>query len=70
MKMQLRAGLVTSELTFKQYSSEAKRLRLISIGISFASTCKMETEDVWKAPRHRRNEIRLASRTIDDSAII
>jgi len=38
------------ELTLRQYSDESI-LRLRSRGISFASTCKLVTGDVRKAPR-------------------
>jgi len=52
LKMQLRAGLVTVELTFRQYC-EASFLRLKSRRISFASICKLIAGDVRKAPRQR-----------------
>ena len=53
-KAQFRAGLLKFEHILSQYC-DASRLLRSSMGISFASTCKLVAGDVRNAPKQRRS---------------
>ena len=53
-KAQFRAGLLKYEHIFSEYC-DASRLLRSSMGISFASTCKLVAGDVRNAPKQRRS---------------